>query len=100
MKDFHPLYWIWMNKLPILAALMTLVTAGVKTAPPPGHPFNLYEWAYDWTHQVFNITNTRLNPAPILTPPASTPSATPPIPVKTGIEREQEPEHGSTHARI
>ena len=99
-NDFHPLYYAWEHKLPILAALMTVVTAGVKTAPVPGKPFSLYEWVYDWLHQIFNITNTRLTPAPVVTAPdtsgvaASVPAATIPAasdtpPRLTGIQRMQ-----------
>lgn len=72
MTDFHPLYWLWLNKLPILAVLMTITTAAVATAPIPGQPFNLYTWLYDWTHQVLNIKNTRLLDKPVPTPPEST----------------------------
>lgn len=87
MSDIHPLYYAWEHRLPIVAAVMTVVTAGVKTAPIPGKPFNFYEWFYDWAHQTFNITNTRLTPAPVVTAP-DTSVVVPPEPRITGIERE------------
>jgi hypothetical protein len=72
MSNIHPLYWLWQEKLPILALLMTITTAAVATAPIPGQPFELYTWAYDWAHQVLNIKNTRLLDKPVPTPPEST----------------------------
>jgi hypothetical protein len=68
--------YLYGNRVAIGAAIVTLTTAGVKTAPPPGIPFDLYTWLYDFFHQVFNITNTRLNPAPTITPPETSPSTT------------------------
>ena len=53
---------------------MAVFTAEVKTMPLPGTPWNwetFYTWQYDALHQLLNITNTRLNPAPTVTPPAS-----------------------------
>lgn len=51
----------------IVIALM--VTSAVRTFPIPGQPFNMYTFLYDWSHQFFNITNTRLSPQPVITPP-------------------------------
>lgn len=70
MNQTHPLYYLWEHKLPILGALMMITTAAIATMPPPGQPFNLYTWIYDWSHQVLNIKNTRLIGEPIPTPPA------------------------------
>lgn len=67
MKDFHPLYFLWENKLPILAMLMAAITAAIATAPVPTSAMAL--WAYDWAHQVLNIKNTRLEKETIPTPP-------------------------------
>ncbi len=54
-------FWTYVhdNRLPILTILSMVVTAGIKTMPMPGAPFNIYEWFYDWTHQYLNITNNR-----------------------------------------
>lgn len=30
------------------------LVAAISTMPPPGHPINLYEWFYDWTHALIN----------------------------------------------
>lgn len=67
MKDIHPLYFLWQNKLPILGALMVALTAAINTAPIPTSTLGV--WAYDWAHQVFNIKNTRLVKESIPTPP-------------------------------
>ena len=50
------------------------ITSGIKVMPPPGTAITwktLYAFGYDWLHQFFNITNTRLSPAPIITPPST-----------------------------
>ena len=57
------------NRLPITAAIVTITTAAVKTSPIPTSTFG--KWLYDFSHQLFNITNTRLTPTPIVTPPAN-----------------------------
>lgn len=72
MSDFHPLYYAWEHRLPILAALAAICTAAVATMPIPGQIFSLYEWFYDWSHQLLNIKNTRLAKDPIPTPPDNT----------------------------
>lgn len=69
MSQVHPLYYLWEHKLPILAALSMLITAAIATAPVPTSPF--WIWVYDWSHQVFNIKNTRLATQQIPTPPAN-----------------------------
>lgn len=77
-NDIHPLYYAWEHRLPIYAGILAIVTAAVKTAPvptPTSRP--TYTWFYDFTHQFFNVTNTRLNSAPIITPPMNDPNATP-----------------------
>ena len=48
-----------------------LLTSAVKTFPLPGQPFRMYTFLYDWSHQFLNITNTRLSPQPVITPPES-----------------------------
>jgi len=63
--------YLYANRLPIISALSLIVGAAVKTAPPPGTKFDLYTWAYDFSHQFLNITNTRLTAAPVVTPPVS-----------------------------
>ena len=67
MKNFHPLYFLWENRLPITAVLMAAVTAAVATAPVPTSKYGI--WFYDWSHQVLNIKNTRLAKESIPTPP-------------------------------
>ena len=69
--DIHPLYYAWEHRLPIVVGLTTIITAAVKTSPVPSSTFG--KWAYDFTHQLFNITNTRLISAPIPTPPEAAP---------------------------
>ena len=66
------LVYIWLNRIAIGVYAMSVITAFIKTAPLPGTSINwtaLYAWAYDGLHQLFNITNTRLNPTPTITPP-------------------------------
>jgi hypothetical protein len=68
--------WLYLygNRVAIGAMVLNLTTAAVKTAPTPGTPWTwetIYAWVYDWFHQVFNITNTRLTTAPIVTPPVN-----------------------------
>ncbi len=58
MKDFHPFYFLWEHRLPIVAVVMTAVTAAIATAPVPTSKYCV--WFYDWSHQVFNVKNTRL----------------------------------------
>lgn len=62
--------YLYGNRAPIILGVTAIGTALVKTAPPPGQPFNLYEWAYDFWHQFLNITNTRMNTTPTITPPS------------------------------
>jgi hypothetical protein len=57
------------------AVELLIITAGIKTIPNPDIPVSwmtIREWLYDWAHQFFNITNTRLNTQPTLTPPLNT----------------------------
>ena len=63
------------NRLPIMAAIVTVITAAIKTSPVPNSV--LGKWVYGFSHQLFNITNTRLNSTPTVTPPetASSPNA-------------------------
>lgn len=75
-SDFHPLYYAWEHKLPIIVAITTATTAAIATAPVPASPLGI--WAYDWAHQVFNIKNTRLVDKPIPTPPLNSEAPTVP----------------------
>lgn len=59
------------NKATFVALGGLLVTSAVKVLPPPGVPFDLYTFLFDWSHQFLNITNTRQTPVPIVTPPNS-----------------------------
>jgi hypothetical protein len=52
--------YLYENKISILSFGGLLVTSAVKVLPLPGTPFNLYAFMYDWLHQFFNLTNTRL----------------------------------------
>jgi hypothetical protein len=63
--------YLYGNRVAIETGTIFLVTAAIKTAPVPGQPVRLYDWFYDCTHQLFNITNTRLTTAPVITPPAT-----------------------------
>lgn len=65
--------WGFLYAEKIVIALM--VTSAVKTFPLPGQPFNLYTFMYDWSHQFFNITNTRLSSQPVITPPEAAPES-------------------------
>ena len=67
--------YLYGNRLAIEGAVLFVVTSGIKTAPIPTRVWAL--WLYDWGHQLFNITNTRLNSTPTVTPPetASSPNA-------------------------
>jgi len=51
-----------------------LLTSAIKVLPPPGVPFDIYTFVYDWTHQFLNITNTRLQSNPIIQPPINAPT--------------------------
>lgn len=61
--------YLYGNRVAIGAGFLALFSAAIKTLPAPGQAFNGYTWFYDWTHQVLNITNTRLTAAPVITPP-------------------------------
>lgn len=63
--------YLYGNRVAIGAAVVTLTTAAIKTMPIPQSKYAC--WFYDWTHQLFNITNTRLNLAPTPTPPETAP---------------------------
>jgi hypothetical protein len=63
--------YLYANKISILSFGGLLLTSAVKVMPPPGTPFSFYTFLYDWTHQFFNLTNTRLATTPINTPPAA-----------------------------
>ena len=65
--------YLYGNRLAIEGAVLFVVTSGIKTAPVPTSVWAL--WLYDWGHQLFNITNTRLNSTPTVTPPAPIPNA-------------------------
>jgi hypothetical protein len=55
-----------------------MVTSAIRVMPPPGTPFDLYTFMYDWSHQFFNLENRRLAPSiPILAPPLANPAAAP-----------------------
>lgn len=71
MKVNWPQFFAYLygNRLAIEGALLFVVTSGVKTAPIPTTTMKL--WMYDWLHQLFNITNTRLTTTPVPTPPAN-----------------------------
>lgn len=64
--------YLYGNRVAIGGGFMLIVTAAVKTAPVPRNVYLL--WVYDWFHQTLNITNTRLNTQPIVTPPENTAS--------------------------
>jgi hypothetical protein len=74
--------YVYGNRVPIISALTLMISAAVKTAPIPGAPFNLYTWVYDFFHQFLNITNTRLTPTQVITPPASNAAPQPLVEVK------------------
>jgi hypothetical protein len=61
------------NKGAVIAFGGLFVTSGFKTIPPPGTPFDLFTWFYDWGHQFFNLPNNRLNPVPSPQPPLPAP---------------------------
>lgn len=59
--------YLYDNRVAIGSGAALLVTAAIKTAPVPTSVWG--KWAYDFGHQVFNITNTRLSAQPTITPP-------------------------------
>ena len=61
--------YVYGNRLAIEGGLLFVITSGVKTSPIPTTTLKL--WVYDWLHQLFNITNTRLTTQPVVTPPAN-----------------------------
>lgn len=61
--------YLYGNRVAIGGAFMLALTAAIKTSPIPTKIGTL--WLYDWLHQVFNVTNTRLNTQPTITPPES-----------------------------
>jgi hypothetical protein len=61
--------YLYDNRVAIEGAMLFVVTSGIKTAPIPASRIGL--WMYDWGHQLFNITNTRLTTAPVVTPPSN-----------------------------
>lgn len=64
--------YLYGNRVAIGTGSMLALTAAIKTAPIPKSTSLL--WVYDWFHQLLNITNTRLNTQPIVTPPGNTAS--------------------------
>ena len=69
--------YLYGNRVAIETGLIFLVTAAIKTAPMPGKPINWYEWFYDCSHQIFNITNTRLTNQSIPIAPENSPAPKP-----------------------
>jgi hypothetical protein len=69
--------YLYGNRVAIGGGAMLALTAAIKTAPTPASVIG--KWLYDFFHQVFNITNTRLNTTPTLTPPAINEEAKNPI---------------------
>ena len=65
--------YLYGNRVAIETTTILVVSAGIKTLPVPGQPFSPYTWLYDWSHQFLNITNTRLNSTPTVTPPETAP---------------------------
>lgn len=59
--------YLYGNRVAIGTGSMLALTAAVKTAPTPEGIW--LKWLYDWFHQLLNITNTRLNTQPTITPP-------------------------------
>ena len=74
------LEWIASHWLAASGYVALLTTSAVKTLPLPGQPFSVYTFFYDWSHQFFNITNTRLSTEPVKTPPEAAPN-----PTKAGV---------------
>lgn len=68
--------YLYGNRLAIEGAVLFVVTSGIKTAPIPVSRIGL--WMYDWGHQLFNITNTRLSTSPVVTPPSNKEVTAPP----------------------
>jgi len=64
--------YLYGNRVAIGAAAITALTAAIKTAPVPTSVGG--KWLYDFGHQIFNITNTRMTATPVITPPESTAS--------------------------
>lgn len=61
--------YLYGNRVAIISGVGLIVSSGVKSLPIPGRKFSTYEFVYDWSHQFLNITNTRLNTQPTITPP-------------------------------
>lgn len=67
MNKAQILAYLYGNRVAIGSATALIVTAAIKTAPIPAS--TLGKWAYDFGHQVFNITNTRMTNTQVITPP-------------------------------
>ncbi len=67
--------YIYGNKVSIITFGGLLITSAVKTLPSPGTKFQFYAFVYDWSHQFFNIPNTRLQqaPTPVIAPTLEAP---------------------------
>lgn len=65
--------YLWDNKTAIGIYSFGMMTAAIKIWPNPDKKWlcvqTLKDFWYDWSHQQWNITNTRLNATPIITPP-------------------------------
>lgn len=61
--------YLYGNRVAIGSGSMLALTALIKTAPVPVSTMG--KWLYDFSHQLFNITNTRLIPGPVETPPGN-----------------------------
>lgn len=61
--------YLYGNRVAISTAFIAALTAATKTAPIPTPAIG--KWIYDFFHQIFNITNTRLTDSPVITPPTN-----------------------------
>jgi hypothetical protein len=51
-------HFILANKIALMSFGGLAITSAVKVMPPPGTPFNLYTFLYEWAHQFLNLNVT------------------------------------------
>lgn len=51
--------YLYENRLALEMGSLAIITAAIKSLPPPGAPFKIYDWFYDATHLLLNLADSR-----------------------------------------